>query len=156
MQLKLGLTIIKLPKHDMFPFPKYYVPPKVINKLSINKPAVSCIWMPQHCGPNIPMKCITRHTFANCWRDVIIIWMCFVKRASLPDDWLSGAKYMMKSLWQHDSWMCIGTTGWGADSFVSISEPLLSLAIRGKGPLLPISFIPFPLVFTLVSLSPVM
>ena len=35
MQLKLGLIIIKLLRHAMCPFPENYVPPKVINKLTL-------------------------------------------------------------------------------------------------------------------------
>ena len=40
MQLKLGLIIIKLLRHAMCPFPENYVPPEVINKLTLNEPAI--------------------------------------------------------------------------------------------------------------------
>ena len=36
MQLKLGLLIIKLPKAPLQLFPENYVPPKVINKLTLS------------------------------------------------------------------------------------------------------------------------
>ena len=35
MQLKLGLLIIKLPKASLHLVPKNYVPPEVINKLTL-------------------------------------------------------------------------------------------------------------------------
>ena len=35
MQLKLGLIIIKLPKAALHLFPENYVPPEVINKLTL-------------------------------------------------------------------------------------------------------------------------
>ena len=40
MQLKLGLIIINLPRHAMFPFSEYCVPPEIINKLTLNEPAI--------------------------------------------------------------------------------------------------------------------
>ena len=36
MQLKLGLIVIKLPKAPLNLFPENYVPPEVINKLTLS------------------------------------------------------------------------------------------------------------------------